>query len=66
MYDDKETEIAEKAVVLLESINHALDMGTKHYRKSDDVLLTSTKEILKAMIDEGGIYFEPATSEERK
>jgi len=60
-YDDKEIEVVDKAVVLLLSIRAALAGGTKHYRKSDNKLLETEKEILQAMLDEGSLYFEPAS-----
>jgi len=58
MYDDKEIEIEDKAILLIVSVRSALAGGTKHYRKSDNKLLITEHEILEAMRKEGGIYFE--------
>ena len=55
MYDDKEVEINAKAVIFLKSIQAALSDGLKHYRKSDDKLLETPKEILEALLTEGRI-----------
>lgn len=52
--------VREKAMILITEVNNALTDGTKHYRKSDGILLTSTKDILFALKDEGEIIFEPA------
>jgi len=57
----KETKenVKELAHILMEEVQTALAKGTKHYRKSDNVLLTTVEEIVKAMVDEGEIILEP-------
>ena len=59
MYDDKEVELNAKAVILLKSIQAALSNGTKHYRKSDNKLLETAKEIIEALLEEKEIIFKP-------
>jgi len=66
MYDDKEIERVDKAITILASIREALAAGTKHYRKSDNKLLTTDKEIIQALIDEKVIIFEPKVKEKTK
>jgi hypothetical protein len=61
-YDDKETEIVDKAVTMLSEIDRALANGTKHYRVSDGKLLKTPKEIVQALLDEGEIQFEVKSS----
>ena len=58
-FDDKETEIVDNALLLIQSIRAALAGGTKHYRKSDSALLTTEKDIVQALYDEGEIIIEP-------
>lgn len=59
MYDDKNIEIQDKALVLIAEVRRALNNGAKHFRKSDGMLLETDKVILRALIDEGEIIFEP-------
>ena len=58
-YDDKEIEIVDNALLLIQSVRVALAGGTKHYRKSDGALLTTEKEIIQALNDELEIIIEP-------
>ena len=51
--------IFENALVLIKEIDRALRSGTKHYRKSDGKLLLTAKEILRVLVDEKEIIFEP-------
>ena len=55
MYDDKETEIRDKAVALLTGIRRALANGVKHYRLSDNKLLTTEKEIIETLLEHGQV-----------
>lgn len=48
------------AILLIPEVRSALANGTKHYRKSDGELLTTDKDIIKALLEEGKIIFEPA------
>ena len=59
MYDDKEIEVIDKALVLISEIKSALANGCKHYRKSDNKPLTTLKEIITALRDKGEIEIEP-------
>jgi len=61
MYDDKTIELQDRAIALIIGIRQALKNGTKHYRKSDNCLLKTDREILHALIDEGEILLEPKT-----
>jgi len=61
MYDDKEIEIEDKTIVLIVSIQTALDAGAKHYRKSDNKLLKTAKEIIEALIKEKEIILVTPT-----
>jgi len=58
MYDDKEIELHDNAMTLILEIRRALANGTKHYRKSDNMLLKTDLEIIEALIDEKEIIFE--------
>ena len=49
----------EHALILLADIRAALARGTRHYNKAG-VLLTTEKEIVECLLDEGGVMFEPA------
>jgi len=59
MYDNKQTEIKDKAMALIVGIRRELANGTKHYRKSDGKLLKTDVEIIKTLINEGDIEFQP-------
>ena len=59
MYDDKEIEAVDKAMTLITEVEGALQNGVKHYRKSDGKLLTTTKDIILALSEDGGVIFEP-------
>lgn len=50
--------VEEKALLLIDSVNNELAMGTKHFRKSTMQLLSSPKEILTAL-SENDLIFEP-------
>ena len=56
------TEVEEKARILIEEVTKAIENGTRHYRKSDGKLLTTTREVLEALRDEKEIIFEPAAN----
>lgn len=56
MADEREKE---EALLVIEEITSALRRGTRHYRKSDNKLLTTAKEIIEALMLEGEIIFEP-------
>lgn len=58
MYDDKNIEVQDKAMLLIIEIRRALNSGTLHFRKSDGSFLGTEREILQALVDEGGIVFE--------
>ena len=47
----------EKALLLIQEINNALNRGTLHYRTSDGKLLKTPKEIVEALVSEGNIEF---------
>ena len=66
VYDDKETEVQDKAITLLICVRKALERGTKHYRKSDDCLLETDVEIIEALVEEGELIFEPAPNSKEK
>jgi len=61
MYDDKTIEVQDKAIVLILGVRQAMNNGTKHYRKSDNCILETEREVLKALVDEGEIILEPIT-----
>jgi len=46
------------ALIMLQEVRDALAKGTRHYRISDDKLLTSEKEILEALLSEGSIVLD--------
>ena len=58
MYDDKEIELYDNAITVILEVRRALANGTKHYRKSDMMLLKTDIEIIEALIDEKEIIFE--------
>lgn len=47
------------AILLITEVRSALANGTKHYRKSDGKFLTTDKDIIKTLLDEGVIIVEP-------
>jgi len=47
------------ALLMIKEVRDALTSGTKHYRISDNKLLTTDKEIIEALVLEGKIAFEP-------
>lgn len=55
-YSDMEMRVAADLIHIIEC---ELKRGTKHYRKSDKQLLTTAKEILITMQDEGSIEIDP-------
>lgn len=58
MYDDQNVKVTAEANLLIAAVKHELAKGTKHYRKSDNVLLSTDVEILQALVDEGGVIIE--------
>lgn len=54
----KMSETMDLALIMLQEVRDALARGTKHYRISDDKLLTSEKEILEALLSEGSIILD--------
>lgn len=46
------------AALLISEVHNALAAGTKHYRASDNKLLETEEEVLRALVDEGRILFE--------
>ena len=61
MYDDKTIELQDNVRALIVGVRQALKNGTKHFRKSDNCLLKTDKEILQSLVDEGEIILEPRT-----
>lgn len=59
MYDDKTVEVRAKAFILIAEVRQALHNGVQHFSKVDGRLLESEREILEALVDEGGITFKP-------
>jgi len=59
MYDDKNIEVMDNALLIIAEVDRALNNGTKHYRKSDNKLLQTKQEIIRALADEGELIFEP-------
>lgn len=55
--------VKEDAIALITEVTKALASGTKHYRKSDNALLTTVKEIIIALTDEGEIIFESSVKQ---
>lgn len=51
-----------EALCLIAEVKQALQKGTKHYRKSDNKLLTTPLQIITALSEEGSIYLEPSKS----
>lgn len=46
------------ALILLIEIEKALDRGMTHYRKSDNKILGTPKEIIEALIKEGELIIK--------
>lgn len=46
------------AFIMIKEVRDALTRGTKHYRKSDDKLLITEKEIIEALLAEGEIMLD--------
>ncbi len=46
------------ALIMIQEVGDALARGTEHYRKSDDKLLVSEKEIIEALLAEGEIVLD--------
>ena len=63
MYDDKQVEAEDNARLLISEVRRALASGSKHYRKSDNRLLTTDLEIIEAMVEEGGVIYFPKEAE---
>ncbi|RLB91509.1 MAG: hypothetical protein DRH50_10980 [Deltaproteobacteria bacterium] len=59
MYDDDQTEVRAKAMILISEVRRALANGIKHYRIRDDKLLETEEEILQTLCDDGEIYIVP-------
>lgn len=53
------------ARLLLAEIRSAIARGTKHYRLSDDLLLTTPREILEALLEEGSVRLQFPEESER-
>jgi len=64
MYDSKEIETYNNALLLIAEIKMALARGTKHFRVSDGKLLETLHEILDALKSEGEIQFKPRKEEQ--
>lgn len=54
--------VEEKAALLITEIEAALRRGTLHFRESDGMPLTTVKEILEAILDEGKVIFRPVSA----
>lgn len=52
------TTAEENALILIAEVRAALARGTKHYNRAGK-LMTTDKEILECLLDEGSIVFEP-------
>ena len=55
--------VSERARILVESVRTEIRLGTKHWNREGKPL-TTAREVLACMIEEGGVTFEPI--EERK
>lgn len=53
--------VKEKADLLLKCIRSELRMGTQHWNKAGK-LLTTDREIIECMLEEGSVTFEPVPS----
>lgn len=56
--NDRLTADQADALVLIQSVKAALDGGTKHYRVSDNKLLTTVRDVITALRDEGSVELE--------
>ena len=54
----------DNALILIREVQDALARGTQHYNKAGH-LLSTTKEIMECMVEEGGVSFQPASVVER-
>ena len=53
------TAVEKAAALLITEVEAALRRGTLHFRESDGRLLTTTREVLEALLDEGKVIFRP-------
>ena len=49
----------ELSALMIQEMTRALCAGTLHIRKSDNKILTTHKEIIEALLDEGGVELLP-------
>jgi hypothetical protein len=47
-----------EAIALISTIQTCLAKGIKHYRMSDGAELTTVKEVLEALVEDGGVTIE--------